>query len=553
MSVETQHVEPDGAPTRARAGAAVLNATGLGLGYDHLGHRVRAGVAAVVTVGLVVLAIAVGTDGRPWLWPTLVVGWVALTLCDAWRLAGRPGPRPRRLAGRWRPVVVGVVLLAVLSTGLGAYTVAARSEYAEGVAAQVRGDCAAAGARFDTVAGLFALALSGDVRAAETGRVECAAYVAARAAQQRAAQQRAAYPEAVARLRDIRRIHPDTALAPVVQRDLLRAYTDWAGSLRNAGEHPAAIEVYREQLVEFPVGSVAEQAREDLAATHVELAAAARQALSPDRDRLSQVRPAVDALLTVAREFADTASAATVARGIVDVVTAADATVPADAPCAALPVLDHAAALTGAGTGDAVAVAAAARVPRRLDCGIVRFRAGEYPAAAGEFERLLADHPDSPQAAQARSALIASRIGEEHVAPVALPGPDVGDETGDNVVTVYNDSPTEVLVRLSGPTAHEFTLPPCPECPATYADPADACPTFDGRPSYTLRLAPGSYAELISSPADTSIEPMSSTSVVDQGYDYTECLHVERSDPYPSLPFLPRLPELAPVEPVAPR
>lgn len=540
MSVE----EPDGVPTRVTAGAVLLNATGLGLGYCYLGFRVRAGSAVVVTAGLVVLAFALGTGGRPWLWPVLVVVWAAATMCDAWWLAGRPGRR--RVEDRWRPVVVGGVLLGLVVAGLVAYTAVARDLYADGVAAQVRGDCAAATARFDTVGGPYLLALSADVEAARTGGVECAAYAAATTARDRGA-----FPEAVARYRDIRRIHPGTALAPVVERDLVRGYTDWAGSRRSAGDHQGAVGVYREQLTEFPAGRVAERAREDLAATYVELAVAARQGFSPDRDRLTQVRPAVDALLTVSRELDDTAAAAQVPQGIVDVVTAADATVPADAPCAALPVLDYAVELTGAGTGDAVAVAGAARVPRRLDCGIARFVAGEYPAAAGEFERLLADHPDSPQAAQARSALIASRVGEEHFSPVALPAPYVGDETGDNAVTFYNDSPSQVLVQLSGTTAHEFTLPACPQCPATYTDPADACPTFDGRPSYTLRLAPGTYVDLVSSPGSTSIDPTSRNRVVDQGYDYTSCLHVEEGSPL--RPTFPRIPDIQEIEPVVPR
>ena len=82
---------------RSAPAAALLNLTGLGLGYLYLGHRRRAVVAAAVTVVLVVVAFATDAASTPLLWQALAPAVLVGMAVDGGRLAhrgvrGRPGP-----------------------------------------------------------------------------------------------------------------------------------------------------------------------------------------------------------------------------------------------------------------------------------------------------------------------------------------------------------------------------------------------------------------------------------------------------------------------------
>lgn len=101
---------PPGAALRA-VGAALLNLTGLGLGYALLGRWVRAAGCWAATAVLLWVALPADPDGVP---AGVLVGYLlvlVLAAADGARIARRSA-----LGGAWRPVLavgLGVVLLAV--------------------------------------------------------------------------------------------------------------------------------------------------------------------------------------------------------------------------------------------------------------------------------------------------------------------------------------------------------------------------------------------------------------------------------------------------------
>jgi hypothetical protein len=233
-------------------------------------------------------------------------------------------------------------------------------------------------------------------------------------------------------------------------------------------------------------------------------------------------RRAIDVLLAARSGFPGTAGAAAAPQAVRDTYAAAAATWPGRW-CEALPVIEHALTVPAdAGAGTAAA-ALADRPGALFECGLQRYAAGEHAAAAEAFDALVADHPDDARAAQARANAIAARAADASGSAPALPGPYAGDRPGPLSVTFYNDHPTEVRVYVVGPTAHEFTVPACPGCPAGYPSDEAACPSLEGRPSYRLRLPAGEYAVVGVYP-DT--DPSVSTSTVEDGFDYTNCLYV---------------------------
>lgn len=503
-------------PPRSPVAAALLNLTGLGLGYSYLGRWWRQALHLVITAGLVVIAFATGAAALPWLWVAAAVGWLGWMAVDAWRLARDLHPRPGSAAGRAVPIAVAVVLVGALVTGYVLYGAAGGRAYADAAAARDRGDCATAVDGFGTVTGVYELTLSGDVARADAGRAECAAFLAAGAAEQRGE-----FAEAVRLYGEFRRANPGTALAPFVEDDLRRTYERWGTRLRAAGDYDEAIRVYRDLLVEVGDGPEAAGVRAQIAAAYVERADALRVQVASltGQPRVDAVRGAIENLLVVSREFADTPSAPAASQGIVDTYTAAAA-----GGCEAIPALDYVVALTDAETAGIVATATVDRPGALFQCGLTQYEAGSWGESSTTFDRFVAEYPDDPQNAQARADAIAARASAvTGTPPAALPGPFAGDTPGPIPVTLYNDNPAEVRVYVLGPTAHEIVLPGCAGCPASYATDGEACPTFDGRPSARLTLPAGDYT-IISQYATTN--PAVQTSAVERGFEYTNCLYV---------------------------
>lgn len=528
-------VAPSG-PPRSPVAAALLNLTGLGLGCAYLGRWWRAGLYLAGTIVLVVVAFATDAASSPWLWRVLIVAWLGWMAFEGWRLAGGNHPDPLTTRSRVVPAAVGGVLVVAMVAGYLLYGAAGSRAYAAGLAAQSRADCASAIMEYDTVTGAYELTLSREVPAASAAKEQCVAFVTASDAHARGA-----YAEASRLYQDYRQAYPATVLVPYVHDNLKRTYADWAGSLRAARDYPEAIQVYRDLLVESGTEPGTAQVRNDLAATYFEQADRLRATLpsTSGPQRVEQARSAIDALLVIQREFGDTPTAPKVPQAIVDMFVSANSLFAEQRFCAAVPVLDYFVTLPDAETAGVVGTANADRAQAMLECGLEYYRTPNYAAAITQLDRLVAVYPNSPQAAQARSAVIAAKVAAEVRQTLPLPAPLGGNSPGNISVTFYNDSPLEARVLVSGPTAHEFALPACPDCPANYERVEDACSSFAGKPSITLLLGPDTYHFVGSFPSDASVRKLVDTFVVEPGFDYTNCLYIRRErSPLDSTPPL---------------
>jgi tetratricopeptide (TPR) repeat protein len=506
---------------RSGLAAALLNLTGLGLGYLYLRRWLRATACLVIVALMVVVAFANDAASTPWLWRTLLVTWAVATAVDAWSVARRlPQPAPGRQA--LRPVALGVAAVLVVVGGHVGYAEAARATYAGGLAAQGRAECGAANSAFDAVTGPYELTLSRDVPAAALRRAECEAFLAAEGAERAGA-----HAEAVAGYQAVRRHRPDGVLAPFAGEGARRALGRWAVALRGSGDLGGAIARYRDLLEEVGGEPGAAQVREDLAASYVERAAQARATLpgATGRVRVDVLRSAMDDLLLVGLELGGTAAAAAVPTAVLDTFAAANAPYAAGRFCEALPVLDYAvtlpasAGLAGVANGD--------RARSLSECGLVEFAAGDYGGATERFEALLADYPGDPAVAQARSALITAEVGRSAGFPLPLPAPI--DAPAGEPVLVYNTAASEVRVLLTGPTAHELVLPPCTGCPAAHPMEAGSCPGPAGMPSTTVRMRAGTYYVLQDRAELGPDEPVDQPLTIQPGGGWELCVTVTRN------------------------
>jgi tetratricopeptide (TPR) repeat protein len=494
----------------SRLGAALLNLSGLGAGCAYLGRWRLAAAHLAGTAALVGGAFLADAASEPWLWWILGGYWLLWLAAGGWWVAAsRPLPRGRR---RVVPVAGGIVLIAAVVAGLLAYGAAGRQAYDDGVAAQRRGDCATAMDRYDQVTGPFELTLGATVRAAAANRDVCEALVAAHVVS------RAGNHEAAVRmLRDLRGQHPDD---DVVGAHLTRAYLAWAREHRRARDFGEAITIYRDLLGDRAAHRDEPSVRAELADTYVEQARFLLKAETVD------FAPVIDILVVVHEGFADTPAAKLVPPAVAETFAVAGKPVAAGQFCAGVPALDLLAELEPEVIAGIAAPLHANRATALLQCGINRFGSGSYTEAVTSFSSFVAQYPNDPGIPQARSGLIAATVAEASYYPVPFPPPWAGDSPGSVPVTFYNDSNKPTHVLIAGPTAHEFVLPPCGGCPAAYATSAEACPSYDGRPSMTLRLAPGFYPLITKYDEDGGIAGLSDSVSVNPYFESSLCLFV---------------------------
>ncbi|MFT7840329.1 hypothetical protein Q5530_29655 [Saccharothrix sp. BKS2] len=469
-------VLPPPPPARSRAAAVLLNLTGIGLGYAYLGRRVRAWVAAVVVVALVLIAYSIDAAESPRLWLAVAVVWLAALALDAHRLAARH-PRPHDRSARTRPVLAGALAVVVVAGAYAGYGLAGRAARADATAAQAAGDCATATAGFDAVTGPYRLAPGADVAGARRARVECEDY-------QRAVESRQGdlHPRAVAGFLRFRQDHPDSVLGPFARENLVESYAAWARELTEDQRLDHAVVVYRDLVEEEP------SFRPEAARTYLLLART-----PSSTEPVERAREAVDALLVVVDEFGDTPAAAEVPGALDAAYAEATAPYPRGEFCNALPPLEHFAELTHQAT-EKVAGEARGALPRAvLECGLGQLREGRSGNAVTTLERFVATYPGHGDAAQARSALISAKVAVGTGARLPVPAP-LG-AAGPVRVTFYNGVNAPVSVRVAGSTAHEFDLPACPSCPPSFAPGTGgaACSSFAGLPGHTVGLNAGEH------------------------------------------------------------
>lgn len=505
-------------PARWPLAVALLNLTGLALGYAYLARRVRLALSLALTVALVVTAFLTDAAGQPWLWRGVFVGWLVLMALEGWWLARRhPGSAA---APRTRPTLVATGAVVAVGVAYGLYVLAGNQVFASAERAKAGGDCAGAVSSYNRVTGMFELTLSAKVAAAAAGRTECESFQRALARQEGGD-----FDAAITGYLDFLTAHPGTSLEKAANDRLQATYLSQARKLRAAAEHTEATVVYRELLKRYPDGVFAAQARPELADTYLDEAAAYRAKFASPGGSSSTgpVRFAMESYLTVQRDFADTAAAAKVPAAMAETFNEAMRPFVEQKYCEALPLLDYFVGLPAA-TG-VVDIAHGHRVQAQYQCGVAVYGQRDFEAAIDHFEALTKAYPGHALDAAAQAGLIAARIARAGPATIPpLPPPLTGDSPGSNPVTIYNDSPFELEILIAGATAHRVVVPACSRCKADYPE-AEGCSDLEGKPSYTLRLSPGTY-QLATRYLDEVLGPLSlETFEVRGGYWLTTCLY----------------------------
>ena len=277
--------------------AALLNLTGLGLGYLYTRARIRWLIHFLITVGLLVAAYFTNATAAP-LFVLVIAGlWLTWMALDGWRCARRPAqavpvPTPRW----WSLVLIAVLLLGLEAAGIWGYITLGQQEYIAGATAYRMGDCRTAVGHFSRATTLYRLALGPTIFTADDELAACSLLV-----QADDALEQGDYAEATAGYETYLARYPAGPLLIPTREEAAKAYSEWAADLEAGGDYAEAVEKYQVVLSDYPHTEAGKTAAEQVARTYMAWGDALQEAEAYDE--------AVAKYLIVLNEYPDTSAA----------------------------------------------------------------------------------------------------------------------------------------------------------------------------------------------------------------------------------------------------
>jgi alpha-glucoside transport system substrate-binding protein len=268
---EQQKVEPrlpQGIP-RWPVAVALLNLTGLGLGYLYC-HQWRRWLAHfLLTAGLMTIAFTANTARAPLLWVIVFGLWLLWMSFDGWWQARRLAQTGAMEAiGRpWLPVALAILFIGLAIAGFWFYNVLGQREFKAGMVAYSLVDCRTALPYFDRVTTWYRLTLAPNLVTAETKTAECKLIVEAENSRQ---QNKLA--EAIAAYETYLNTYPNAALALPVKTAVAETYAEWATGLRETDNYGEALKKYETLLDQYSDTPLGQQATTLTAETYGEWA-----------------------------------------------------------------------------------------------------------------------------------------------------------------------------------------------------------------------------------------------------------------------------------------
>ena len=174
--VEREVQPPRGVP-RWSPVVALLNLTGLGLGYLYMHRWLRWLIHFLLTGGLIAAAFLTNASHFPLLWMVVFGLWLLWMVFDGWRQARRlVQATPEGTVSRpWLPIVLAVLIIGLEAAGFWGYRILGYREFVKGQTAYQLGDYQLTHQYLDRVVSLYALSFAPYVTLAEEYLADCEA------------------------------------------------------------------------------------------------------------------------------------------------------------------------------------------------------------------------------------------------------------------------------------------------------------------------------------------------------------------------------------------
>ncbi|MGW1069312.1 hypothetical protein ACWD4F_32980 [Streptomyces aureus] len=482
---------------------ALLNLSGLGLGYAVVRRWGLMALCWVATAILLVVALPADPDGVPGTAVVLYLVFVALT-------AAHGASVGLRTSLSWLPsaliaAVLGVVLLAVPAAGVVLYD-GARDEATE----QMLLD------RLDRADKLVATSGKQDFTAAEAG-----------------------YRRALTAYDALADDHPGSRAARQVP-DRLRTYYETVAAPYARKDYCAAVPPLT-YLRTVP-GTIGKKELGDLVGWPDDRLATSLY--SCGADSLSEGSAGWSAQFgELLSTFPESPQTGKVEPAVKSAVDKAVKSVRGDDPCTAVQRLDgletQVRGLPGeqAGVADALGKDAdrASDNARSgaYDCGVDQYKDKKFSDAVTTMTDFAKNNPHHKNRARAQKIAIAAEVAQ--TVPAAGKHLPTTASGGSIAVTVKNDSPDDITVMYTGPVTGSFTLKGCAKCTSyslgsTLGIGFKPC-SDSGKhyPQRTIHLPVGTTYFVHKSQSGLGKTPASDTAKLSPGYIYTECAYTTSS------------------------
>lgn len=494
--------------------AALLNLSGLGLGYLYLRLWVRAVWYWIFTALLVVLANALNAADSPGAWLIVYGLWLVLAAYRGW-LHGSHGETATIRASALAPLA-GLLAIALTATGLVLYRSLPQAELDEAEEVHAAGRCEEAIEHYERAADTrYEFTLSPALAEARSGQEACQLLLNAEDSAGGGD-----FTSAVDHYQEyLRRYDGHPPFAGAEQRlidlrldeaDALAAQAAETGAWEGAGGYLEAFAAYFSLREDYPeseeAGEVAERVEGMYAA---ETAALTDGAYCRATDSLRRFAELADHFgeEPEARDIADRAARVVpeASFGCGEIHTGQERY------CQAVP--EYQAVMDAPSATDQLAARAEESLRAALfGCGERSYEDEAYERARDVLQRLVDDYPRDERADDAGDLLIAIEIAEiaEGGEAGELPDPSEAGTASAGVATVEieNGSSETLELLYTGPETGSTTIDVCTGC------------------AETLTLAPGSYEVVARATSDASVVPFYGTWELDSGYAYSNYFYI---------------------------
>ncbi|MER7676883.1 hypothetical protein [Streptomyces sp. NPDC096934] len=163
-------------------------------------------------------------------------------------------------------------------------------------------------------------------------------------------------------------------------------------------------------------------------------------------------------------------------------------------------------------------------------CGVRQYKDKRFGDALTTMNEFVKSNPHAKNRARAQKIAIAAEVAQ--TVPAAGRSLPTTASGGSIAVTVKNDSPDDITVMYTGPVTGSFSLKACGSC-TTYSFTSTILSGFSpchdsgkNYPQRTIRLPVGTTYFVHKSRTSTGKSPASDTAKLRPGYIYTECAYM---------------------------
>jgi tetratricopeptide (TPR) repeat protein len=251
-------------PANNPLGIALLNLSGLGLGYLFMHRWIRWAIHFVISIGLVVAAFLTKGHNLPWLWAGLFILFPLWMAFDGWRLthAANVKAGKEKVRGNVASWAIGGAALFVVVGIYAGYTLLGKSTFNKGMAAYQESNCVPAQKYFSQMSRLYKLTFSKDIDIADLKIAECDQVIAGDKKIESTS-----YEAGIGIYQEFLKTYPDSSLAASVNQKIAMAYLNWGMALRTSGKFADAIDKFQQVKTRYPETALSSNVDDKLAAT----------------------------------------------------------------------------------------------------------------------------------------------------------------------------------------------------------------------------------------------------------------------------------------------